>query len=90
MRSAPTLAPIVELGSDYPQSKSQPEGVGFPQCRLVDIFSMGSGVLPDVAMGPCKGSNEQQLLRQLLHTLDDGDLLLGDAYFPSYFLLCAL
>jgi hypothetical protein len=51
---------------------------------------MGSGVLPDVAMGPCKGSNEQQLLRQLLHTLDDGDLLLGDAYFPRYFLLCAL
>lgn len=90
--STVSMPDTTENQKEYPQSKSQPEGVGFPVCRLVGLFSLGSGVLLDVAMGPCKGkgSNEQQLLRQLLHTLDDGDILLADAYFPSYFLMCAL
>lgn len=46
----------------------------------------------DVAFGPCegKGSGEQGLLRSLLDNLSKGDVLLGDACFPSYFLLWAL
>ena len=43
----------------------------------------------DAASGPCKGkgSDEQTLLRGLLDALKPGDVLLGDAYFPTYFLL---
>jgi Transposase DDE domain len=43
-------------------------------------------------MGPCrgKGSDEQSLLRALLATLTSGDILLGDAFYATYFLLCAL
>ena len=37
-----------------------------------------------------KGSDEQALLRAQLDTLKPGDLLLGDAYYATYFLLCAL
>ena len=43
-------------------------------------------------MGPCqgKGSDEQSLLRSMLNTLESGDILLGDAFYATYFLLCAL
>ncbi|WP_295391659.1 IS4 family transposase, partial [uncultured Thiodictyon sp.] len=53
---------------------------------------MGSGALCDAAIGPCqgKGSDEQTLLRQLFPHLEAGDVLVGDAFFPTYFLLCAL
>jgi hypothetical protein len=48
--------------------------------------------LLDAAEGPCKGkgSDEQTLFRGLLGNLEAGDVLLGDAYFPTYFLLCEL
>ena len=45
-----------------------------------------------MAHGPCKGkgSDEQSLLRSLLPTLKPGNLLLGDAFYATYFLLCSL
>ncbi len=76
----------------YPQPSSQQPGLGFPQCRLVGIHCLGSGAILNAAMGPCKGkgSDEQSLLRSILDTLESGDILLGDALYATYFLLCAL
>ncbi len=76
----------------YPQPSSQQPGQGFPQCRLVGIICLASGALLNLATGPCqgKGSDEQSLLRSLLGTLEMGDILLGDAFYATYFLLCAL
>ncbi len=76
----------------YPQPRSQQPGLGFPLCRLVGILCLGSGALLNAAIGPYrgKGTDEQALLRQLLDTLQTGDLLLGDAYYATYFLLCDL
>lgn len=76
----------------YPQPGSQQPGLGFPLCRLVGIICLASGVVLDAAMGPCrgKGSDEQTLLRTILDTLETGDILLGDAFYATYFLLCAL
>lgn len=37
-----------------------------------------------------KGGDEQTLLRTLLDTLNNGDVLVGDAYYATYFLLCEL
>jgi DDE family transposase len=76
----------------YPQPRSQQPGLGFPQCRLVGVICLASGALLNVAMGPCKGkgSDEQSLLRSMLDTLEAGDILLGDAFYATYFLLCAL
>ncbi len=37
-----------------------------------------------------RGSDEQTLFRGLPGNLEPGDVLLGDAYFPTYFLLCEL
>jgi hypothetical protein len=67
-------------------------GLGFPICRVVALMCLGSGALLDTAMGPCvgKGSDEQSLLRKLLDTLEADDILLGDAFYATYFLLAAL
>lgn len=76
----------------YPQSRSQQPGLGFPLCRLLGVMCLSSGVVLNAAMGPYrgKGSDEQHLLRSVLESLAPGDVLLGDAYFATYFLLCAL
>src|SRR3989344_3934591 len=64
----------------------------FPPSRLVGLICLGSCSVLDAAIGGYRGqgNDEQTLLRTLLDTLAAGDLLLGDAYFASYFLLCAL
>jgi hypothetical protein len=76
----------------YPQLRSQRPGLGFPLCRMVGVVCLGSGVVLDAAVGPFKGKggDEQSLLRSLLATLRGDDVLVGDAYFATYFLLCTL
>jgi hypothetical protein len=76
----------------YPQPHSQAPGLGFPLARLVGLICLGSGAVLDCALGGYrgKGGDEQALLRSQLDTLKRGDLLLGDAYFATYFLFCAL
>jgi len=87
-----TLPDTEENQARYPQSSSQKPGLGFPQCRMVALLCLGSGALLDAATGPCegKGSDEQSLLRSMLDTLQADDILLGDAYYATYFLLCEL
>lgn len=76
----------------YPQPRSQKPGLGFPLCRLLGLMCLSSGVALNAAIGPYrgKGGDEQHLLRSVLESLVSGDVLLGDAYFATYFLLCAL
>ena len=76
----------------YPQPRSQKPGLGFPLCRLVGILCLGSGAVLNAAIGRYrgKGGDEQSLLRSMLGTLEAGDILLGDAYYATYFLLCDL
>jgi hypothetical protein len=78
--------------SAYPQPRSQKAGLGFPMCRLVGVVCLGSGALLDSATGRYqgKGGDEQSLLRSILNCLERGDVLLGDAYYATYFLLCTL
>jgi hypothetical protein len=53
---------------------------------------LGSGAVLHAAIGHYrgKGGDEQSLLRSILDTLERGDLLLGDAFYATYFLLCTL
>ncbi|MCU7959710.1 MAG: transposase, partial [gamma proteobacterium symbiont of Bathyaustriella thionipta] len=37
-----------------------------------------------------KGSDEQTLLRSMQETLDSGDILIGDALFPTFFFMAAM
>ena len=76
----------------YPQSRNQEPGLGFPICRMVGIVCLGSGGLLNAAISPYqgKGHDEQSLLRSMLDTLARGDILVGDAFYATYFLLCTL
>jgi hypothetical protein len=87
-----TLADTAENQAAYPQPSSQKAGLGFPIMRMVALLCLATGALLDAATGPCagKGSDEQSLLRRLLDTLQRGDILIGDAFYATYFLLCEL
>ena len=76
----------------YPQPRSQKPGLGFPLCRMVGLVCLGSGAVLSAAIGPYrgKGGDEHSLLRSILDTLECGDVLLGDALYATYFLLCTL
>lgn len=76
----------------YPQQKAQAAGLGFPICRVLGITCLASGALLDAAIGPFKGKggDEQSLLRSLQETLDSGDILLGDAFFATYFFIAEM
>ena len=87
-----TMADTQENQAEYPQPGSQRDGLGCPMLRVVALMCLASGALLAAATGACKGkgSDEQTLLRGLLDHLGRGDVLLGDAFLPTYFLLCEL
>jgi hypothetical protein len=70
----------------FPQQSGQRTGLGFPICRMVGITCLSSGALLDAAIGRFngKGSDEQTLLRTIEDALDTDDIVLGDAFYPTY------
>ena len=76
----------------FPQTKNQAEGVGFPLMRAVALISLSTGTVVDFAFGKHagKGTGEGTLLRSMLDTLNHGEILVADRYYPSYFTLNAL
>ncbi len=87
-----TLADTQANQNAYPQQCGQKPGLGFPICRIVGVTCLSSGALLDAAMGPFKGkgSGEQALLRSLLDTFKSSDIMLGDAFYGTYFLFTEL
>jgi putative transposase len=53
------------------------------------LLSLATGALLDMAMGPYQGkeTGETALLRELLDSLDSGDVLLADRYYCSYWMV---
>jgi hypothetical protein len=78
--------------AEYPQSRSQKPGLGFPIARVVALLSLASGAALDAAIGPYAGKNtgETALFRQLWRSLFPGDVVVGDRYFASYWDLVLL
>jgi len=87
-----TLPDTPDNQAVYPQQRSQKEGLGFPICRVVGLTCLSSGTLLNAAVGRFqgKGSDEQTLLRSIQETLDSGDILIGDAFFPTFFFIAAM
>jgi hypothetical protein len=75
--------------AEYPQNPAQKEGLGFPILRCVSLISMATGMLCDLAIGPYCGkeAGETALLRRLLDNLHEGDVLVADSYYCTYWLL---
>jgi hypothetical protein len=76
----------------YPQPPTQKPGLGFPLARLTVLLSLASGACHDLAIAPYKGkgTGETTLLRRLYEALKPGDVVLADALFDNYFLICDL
>jgi hypothetical protein len=76
----------------WPQPPTQKPGLGFPLMRLVALMSLNCAAVLDVAMGPYKGkeTGETALFRTLLDDLENGDILLADRYYASYWMIALL
>jgi len=86
------VATATENQAIYPQQRSQKAGLGFPICRIVGVMCLASGGILNAVIGPFsgKGASEQTLLRRMLDTFKAGDIVLGDGFYASHFLLAAL
>lgn len=86
------MADTAENQAAFPQPRTQAAGLGSPLCPVVALICLGSGAVIDAAICPYlgKGHDEQTLLHGLLDQLVRGDVLLGDAFYSTYFLLAEL
>ena len=69
--------------AEYPQSRSQKPGLGFPIARILVIISLAVGTVLEAAMGPYQGkqSSELGLYRQISGQLQPGRYCLGRPVF---------
>jgi Transposase DDE domain len=76
----------------YPQSRSQSPGVGFPIMRWVALVGLATGVILESAFGPYRGkeTSELALFRTLLYALNQGDVVLADRYYCSFWMVALL
>lgn len=84
-----TMPDTPENQSRFPQQRGQKPGLGFPICRIVGITSLSTGALLNAAMGRFsgKGSDEQSLLRTVMETFNEGDVVMGDSFFATWFFI---
>ena len=75
--------------AEYPQSRSQKPGLGFPIARILLVISLAVGTVLEAAMGPYRGkeTGELGLLRQISGALKSGDIALADRLFCSYWVI---
>ncbi len=86
-----TMADTAKNQRAYLQMSCHKPGCGFPIARMVGIFSLATGAVKDMAIGPYKGkqTGETSLLRRLLDHVSPGTILLADRYYATYWLLAA-
>lgn len=86
------MADTPENQQAFPQMASQEIGSGFPIARIATVFSLATGASLGLEIGPYKGkgTGEIALAGRLLHCFHEGDIVLGDAYYASYFIVALL
>jgi len=87
-----TMPDTEENQRDYPQQKSQAPGVGFPILQVCVILSLASACVMDATFGPYAGkeTGETALLREMLDSFDNGDVLVADRYHCSFMMIALL
>jgi hypothetical protein len=70
----------------FPQSRTQAPGVGFPLARIGVLFSLSVGTVLDLGIRRWAGKfqSELSMLRDMIPSLEAGDVLLTDRYLCSY------
>ena len=87
--STSTMPDTENSQKKYPQQSAQKPGLGFPICRTLTVNCLTTGIIKDFVIGKFKGkgADEQTMLRSVLDNFEQGDLVLGDAFYGTYFLL---
>jgi hypothetical protein len=87
-----SMPDTLENQAAYPQPPTQQAGLGFPLARITVLLSLATGACHDLAIAPYKGkgTGETSLLRAMYDTLQPGDVVLADALFDNYFIVCEL
>jgi hypothetical protein len=87
-----TMPDTVENQAQFPQQDAQKPGLGFPICTLVGITCLSTGTLLNATMGRFKGkgNDEQTLLRSMQEAFKSGDIVMGDAFFATYFFIAEM
>lgn len=83
------MADTKENQAAFPQHNNQKKGAGFPIARLVAVMSLTTGTVLDYAIDAYKGkgTGESSLLRKIFDCIEKDDIVLGDRYFPNFFLI---
>ena len=87
-----TLPDTPENQAAFPQLASQTPGVGFPIARCCTVVSLATACVCDMAIGPYEGkqTGENALLRGMLDTFDENDVVVFDRHYGSYMMLAML
>ena len=87
-----SMPDTAENQAEYPQPKTQKEGLGFPVMRAVALTSAATGMVVSMAMGPYSGkeTGETALFRTLFDKVGPGDLVVADRYYGGWFMLAML
>ena len=87
-----TMSDTLENQAEYPQPKSQKEGVGLPIARAVVILSLATACVTEMAIGPYSGkeTGETALLRELLGSFNPDDVAVVDRYYCSFMMIALL
>ena len=76
----------------FPQLTSQAPDVGFPIARACVVLSLATASVCDAAIGPYEGkeTGEAALLRRMLKTFDENDVIVLDRCCCSFLMLALL
>ncbi|MEN6578917.1 MAG: IS4 family transposase [Phycisphaerales bacterium] len=87
-----TMPDTPENQAAFPQIGAQRPGVGLPLARVCAVISLATACVCDLAIGPYEGkeTGETALLRELLETFEDNDVVVFDRYYGSFMMLALL
>lgn len=84
--STVSMPDTLENQEAFPQSRTQAAGVGFPLARIGVLFSLAVGTVLDLGIRRFAGKYQSELsmLRDMIPSLEAGEVLLTDRYLCSY------
>jgi putative transposase len=87
-----TMPDTPENQAAFPQNRAQRPGVGFPIARVCAVLSLATACVCDLAVGPYEGkeTGESALLRTLLDTFEENDVVVFDRHYCSFLMLALL
>ncbi|MDP3267910.1 MAG: IS4 family transposase, partial [Legionella sp.] len=84
-----TLPDTKRNNETYPKHRNKKESIGFPQIRLLGVLSLVTGAVIDYALdaNKGKGTGEISLLRRILCSINEQDIVVADRLYCNFFLV---